>query len=91
MQLRKQWNLKFYAFLVNIFLCTMKLKLRFIISAKLRMRNDVQLGPIEHLIGHLFSENWIFLLFIKNQFRIWRELSYTILFLSKGFLYWLKL
>ena len=41
MQLQKQRNFKFYAFLVDILICNLKLKLHFIIHAKLRIRNDV--------------------------------------------------
>ena len=63
MQLQKQRNLKFYVFLVDIFLCNMKLKLRFSISAKLQMRNDVQLRPIKRLTGLLIPENFKYFVF----------------------------
>ena len=90
MQLQKQQNLRFYAFLVDIVICNMELKLRFIIHAKSRIRNDVYLGAIERSNRLSFAENFMFFFCINNRLPIRRELSYTIHSLCECFLYQLE-
>ena len=67
------------------------MKLRFIMYAKLGIRNDVQLEAIERSNRLLFPENFMFFLCIKNRLPIQRELSYSIYSLREGFLYQLEL